>query len=234
MRSFPILFIAAMNIYTLLAPARVNPIGSTSPPVVYRELPPETVLTDSLPVGFLRSVRSTSTEYYTDHIVKTTRLTIFRHKRRPLPLSYLKIPGLGLRARVVEGISQQALTHGPGHFPGTANPGEVGNCGLAAHSNVRGCDFFRGLHRLHPGSYIYVETSDGLYSYIVSSLHVTRPSDTRDLRPTIDRRLTLVTCTLPDGANRLIVTAVGVPARIENGAHVASAPSAPLPTAGMK
>lgn len=171
-------------------------------------LPVCTIYTDDLPAGVIRTERRIRTEVRGGQTLITTEVTRYERPYHPLPESWIVIPSLGLRYRLVEGVSQRAMSHGPGHFPGMALPGEIGNCGIAAHSNVPGCDYFHSLHRLRPGSVIYVETPDDTFRYVVTNLHVVRPSNTSDLLPTPYRRLTLVTCTLPDARNRLIVEAI--------------------------
>ncbi len=49
-------------------------------------------------------------------------------------LGILHIPALGdWDWVVVEGVDDEDLSRGPGHFPDTALPGEVGNFAVAAH-----------------------------------------------------------------------------------------------------
>ncbi len=45
----------------------------------------------------------------------------------------LKIPRVGLDQIIVEGVTEHQLAMGPGHYPGTALPGEPGNAAVAGH-----------------------------------------------------------------------------------------------------
>ncbi|WP_104526492.1 class E sortase [Blastococcus atacamensis] len=96
------------------------------------------------------------------------------YKRRPAdvevgePIAVLHIPRLGTSyARVVvEGTSQAELAQGPGHYLGTAMPGEQGNLALAGHRVGRGSPFL-DLDRLRPGDPLVVETAGEWFVYRV-------------------------------------------------------------------
>jgi sortase A len=80
----------------------------------------------------------------------------------------LHIPRLGADyARVVlEGTDEEELKQGPGHYVGTAMPGERGNVSLAGHRVGKGSPFL-DLDRLRPGDAIVVETADSWFVYRV-------------------------------------------------------------------
>lgn len=84
------------------------------------------------------------------------------------PFAILHIPRLGADyARVVvEGASEVQLEKGPGHYVGTALPGEQGNFAVAGHRVGRGSPFL-DLDRLRPGDPIVVETGDSWFVYRV-------------------------------------------------------------------
>ncbi|MFF3379602.1 class E sortase [Streptomyces sp. NPDC002680] len=80
----------------------------------------------------------------------------------------LRIPRLGLRVPVAEGVSKsRVLNKGyVGHYPGTQQPGQAGNFALAGHRNTHG-EPFRYINRLRHGDAVQVETADAVYSYTV-------------------------------------------------------------------
>jgi sortase A len=86
------------------------------------------------------------------------------------PFAVLHIPRLsggdGYSRVVVEGVSQDQLAQGPGHYIGTALPGEQGNASFAGHRVGRGSPFL-DLDKLQPGDPIVVETSDAWFTYRV-------------------------------------------------------------------
>ena len=67
--------------------------------------------------------------------------------------------GDGYSRVVVEGTSQVELAQGPGHYSGTAMPGERGNAAFAGHRVGRGSPFL-DLDRLRPGDPVVVETGN--------------------------------------------------------------------------
>jgi sortase A len=80
----------------------------------------------------------------------------------------LHIPRLGADYSrvIVEGTDQDQLTQGPGHYIGTAFPGERGNVALAGHRVGRGSPFL-DLDALRPGDPIIVETRTSWFVYRV-------------------------------------------------------------------
>ena len=86
------------------------------------------------------------------------------------PFAVLHIPRLaggdGFSRVVVEGVAQTQLAQGPGHYIGTAMPGEPGNASFAGHRVGRGSPFL-DLDELRPGDPIVVETADAWFTYRV-------------------------------------------------------------------
>jgi sortase (surface protein transpeptidase) len=67
---------------------------------------------------------------------------------------------------VLEGTEEEQLSQGPGHYVGTAMPGEQGNVGIAGHRVGKGSPFLE-LDLLQPGDPIVVETADSWFVYRV-------------------------------------------------------------------
>jgi sortase A len=84
------------------------------------------------------------------------------------PFAILHVPrlGEGYSRVVVEGASEVQLEQGPGHYVGTAMPGQQGNFAVAGHRVGRGSPFL-DLDRLRPGDSIVVETDDSWFVYRV-------------------------------------------------------------------
>ena len=80
----------------------------------------------------------------------------------------LHIPRLGADYEqvVLEGTAEEQLAQGPGHYEGTALPGEQGNVALAGHRVGQGSPFL-DLDRLRPGDPIVIETADRWFVYRV-------------------------------------------------------------------
>ncbi len=71
----------------------------------------------------------------------------------------IQIPALGLDAPFIEGIRISTLDYGPGHWPGTAMPGELGNLVIAGHRTSHNADF-RNLDQLEPGDQVIFDLDD--------------------------------------------------------------------------
>lgn len=70
--------------------------------------------------------------------------------RLATPLAVLSIPRLGIEVPIYEGTDELTLNEGAGRIAGTAEPGEKGNMGIAAHRD----GFFRGLKDIKAGDRI--------------------------------------------------------------------------------
>ncbi|MHB0912866.1 MAG: class D sortase [Armatimonadota bacterium] len=128
-------------------------------------------------------------------------------KQRSFPVVKVVIPAIRLDAVVVEGVTESALSKGPGHFPDTALPGEIGNCCIAGHRNMYGWWFWK-LNKLSAGDKIVLRTTDNAFTYYVTQIRKVKPTDIGVLDQTSDRRLTLITCTpVPHPTHRLVVIA---------------------------
>ncbi|MBM9459178.1 class E sortase [Nocardioides sp. zg-536] len=118
-------------------------------------------------------------------------------------LSVLHIPRLGEDWEwvVLEGVDKKTLNDGPGHFPGTALPGEVGNFAVAGHRATHG-EPFAQLDKLKEGDKVYVEAVDGWFTYQVTWSRIVPPTAVEVIAPVAGRpgknptvqSLTLVTC----------------------------------------
>ncbi len=113
---------------------------------------------------------------------------------------------------VVQGVSLADLQRGPGHYPGTAMPGEKGNFAVAGHRTTYGAPFFN-LDQLREGDRVLVTARDGKrYTYRVRGQRIVAPGDTWVITSDPLERgrpmLTLTTCNPRfSNAQRLVVFA---------------------------
>ena len=77
-------------------------------------------------------------------------------------LGTIEIPKIGVTKAMYEGITLTTLDHGPGHWPGTAMPGQVGNVVIAGH-RVSHDKPFRNLDKLVAGDDVILTTDDGRF-----------------------------------------------------------------------
>jgi sortase A len=124
------------------------------------------------------------------------------------PVGLLSIPKIGILDAIVEGVGEAQLEQGPGHYPGTSLPGEVGNVGIAGHRTTYAHPFYN-LDELAAGDNIYILSTQGLFQYTVIGSQVVPPTDVAVLdSDTGKSTLTLTTCNPRYSAStRLVVTA---------------------------
>lgn len=116
---------------------------------------------------------------------------------------------------VVEGVTTAALKKGPGHYPGSELPGQVGNVVISGHRTTYGGPFNR-LDEVGLTDAIVLETQTAFFTYRVISSYIVAPTAVGEISrvpnkpqatPT-QRLLTLTTCNPKYSARtRLIVRA---------------------------
>jgi sortase A len=128
-------------------------------------------------------------------------------------LGRLYIPRLDKYWVVVEGVGDNDLAYAPGHYPNTAQPGELGNFSIAGH---RSPAIFWDLDRMRSEDPIVMETRNTFYIYRVTSVSVVSPTAVEVVAPVpgqpgvspTQAMLTITTCNPKwDNYERLIVHA---------------------------
>jgi sortase A len=112
----------------------------------------------------------------------------------------LEIPAIGVSKTMFEGISLNTLDRGPGHWPGTAGPGEYGNMVVAGHRTSHDRPFY-DLDKLAVGDEIVVSNLAGRFVYQVTETLVVTPDALWITDQTVDKTLTLFACH-PKGSTR--------------------------------
>ena len=119
----------------------------------------------------------------------------------PLPGAYedknqigqIEIPALRISERFYEGVALQTLNNGPGHWPGSAMPGQTGNTVVAGH-RVSHTHPFRDLDQLKPGDQVVFTTSQGRNVYVVDRTQIVTPDALWIVKQTRDKTATLFAC----------------------------------------
>ena len=124
-------------------------------------------------------------------------------------VDHLVIPKIHLDVFVVEGVAEDDLRQGPGHYPQTVFPGQDGNAAIAGHRTTYGAPFFslnelsrrrRDLRDRHDRPDVHLQG--------VRPPAVVSPNDVAVLDPTPFAELTLTTCNPRYSAtSRLIIVA---------------------------
>jgi sortase A len=121
------------------------------------------------------------------------------------PLALLSVPRINMEQIILshasEGISPFALRHAEN----SVLPGEIGNSVLNVHHD----NYFNFLRMLKPGDMIILESlRNGRWYYQISAIYIVYKTDTSLIEPSLNRRLTLVSCypcTIEDDRRYVVV-----------------------------
>jgi sortase A len=99
------------------------------------------------------------------------------------PLGRIQVPAAGVDWIFVQGTEREDLSKGPGHYPSTPLPGQVGNAAIAGHRTTHGAPFYnidrvRARTADQPGDFIVTETLIGTHVFEVIEQRIVTPSDT--------------------------------------------------------
>jgi sortase A len=193
-------------------PATTEPPPTTAPTTTTASVPDTT--SGSTP----ESTAEPATPAPTVATTTTTSVAAVEQELPPIErgeaLAKLEIPRIGKDGDgalyVVPGVSVSDLKKGPGHYPDTPLPGQLGNSAIAGHRTTYGAPF-NELDELDRGDEIRVTMLSGdQFVYEVTGTEVVKPSDyhvVTDSDPSV-ATLTLTTCDPEFSAkNRLIVYA---------------------------
>ncbi len=98
-------------------------------------------------------------------------------------MALLEIPAIGRSDIVVPGVSLNDLKDGPGHYPDTPLPGQLGNASIAGHRTTYGAPFF-DVDDLVPGDELIVTMLTGdRFVYEVTGVEIVSASTTGSSPP---------------------------------------------------
>jgi sortase A len=110
--------------------------------------------------------------------------------KKDLPLAILHIPKINLEVPVFNGTDDLTLNRGAGWIVGTAQIGQPGNIGIAAHRD----GFFRGLKDVSRDDVIELVLPGRTDQYVINNIQIVSPDNVSVLDATQVPTLTLVTC----------------------------------------
>jgi sortase A len=116
----------------------------------------------------------------------------------------IEIPKIGLVHPVFEGVWLTVVDHGPGHWPGSAQPGRIGNAVFAGH-RVTHTHPFLDLDLLAPGDKVIFDMPQGVFTYAVTSITIVPPEQLSITDPTRSPTITLFACNPKHSAAQRIV-----------------------------
>jgi len=180
---------------TTAAPATLPPPPTTAPAAAL--LPPVA----EAPVATLAAAAAAADSVSVDALPRPIDAPLDEYGPEPeLHLGRIRIPALGLDTVLYEGIRLTTLDKGPGHWPGSALPGQVGNVVVGGH-RVTHTRPFRHLDRLAPGDLVEFEVDGGVFVYEVVASEVVDPVEgMRIVVQTPERTATLFACHPPGSA----------------------------------
>jgi len=121
-----------------------------------------------------------------------------------IQIGSLEIPKIGELTPIYEGITLTVIDHGPGHWPGSALPGQIGNTVFPGH-RVTHSHPFLNLDLLTPGDQIVFHMTGYDYVYKVTGTQIVYPTDLYIIDPTPTATVTLVACHPKHSAAQRIV-----------------------------
>jgi len=134
--------------------------------------------------------------------VSTATPTEIKHIPIGSGIAILRIPrfGSGYHMVVVEGTGYSDLEKGPGHYPGTAFPGQVGNFAVAGHRTTYLHPFYN-ISELKPGDAIVLETKTMWFTYRVEDIPTTKGYPKISYQEIVDPSAVQVAYPVPDQPN---------------------------------
>lgn len=116
--------------------------------------------------------------------------------RAPKALGRIKIPSIGIDQPLNLGVSEKVLSRGFGLWPGTAQPGEIGNTVIGGHRTSH-TKPLADIHKIKVGARIYFTIPTGLAVYQVTKTKILKPRDTWILRQGKTATATFFSCHPP-------------------------------------
>jgi sortase A len=130
-------------------------------------------------------------------------------ERAPTPevvLGDLSLPSLGVTEPMGEGVTLTAVDRGPGHWPGSAMPGQLGNVVVAGHRTTNSRPF-HDLDLLQPGDPLVFTMPDGaVFTYRHTGTEVVEANALHIIDQTPAHTATLFACH-PKGSDRQRIVA---------------------------
>lgn len=129
------------------------------------------------------------------------------NERAPGPIiaiGEIEIPSIQVKHTLYEGITLTVVDHGPGHWPGSALPGDPGNTVFAGHRTVNSRPF-HNLDLVKPGDRVIFRVGGRTSVYQITKNFVVDGSETHIALPTPQPTVTLFACHPKGSAKQRIV-----------------------------
>jgi sortase A len=170
------------------APYSATKIDTKSTSTPEEVIPTETVDLESINFDIESLLKEEQTN---DQAIPTTT------QSAPSQQNRLIVPRMGVDAQVFDGSTQQALSKGLWHIPGSAVPSQNGNIVISAHRwlyKPPNPKTFYLIDKMQIGDPIYYDYHASRYTYKVTKIFIVNPDDVHILKQD-ENKLTLFTCT---------------------------------------
>jgi sortase A len=122
-------------------------------------------------------------------------------------LGRIRLPTLHRSYVMVQGTDSSSLHKGPGHYLGTALPGQPGTVAVAGHRTTYLAPF-RSIDKLRPGDALVLQMPYGRFTYRVQTTRIVKPDAVWVTHNAGYQRLVLSAChPLYSAAKRIVVFA---------------------------
>jgi len=105
----------------------------------------------------------------------------------------LELPTIDIDVPMFEGVSLPTLDKGPGHWPGSAMPGRIGNVVIAGHRTSHNRPFYN-IDKMKKGDEIVFNVDGGRYVYLVRETQIVYPDALWIVEQTPEKTATLFAC----------------------------------------
>jgi sortase A len=121
-----------------------------------------------------------------------------------IQIGTIEIPKIGLSHPIFEGVWLSVVDHGPGHGPGTAMPGTLGNATFAGHRVTNSRPFY-DMDQLAVGDHVVFHMPEGSFTYSITETLVVGPDALWIADQTAKHTMTLFACHPKHSAAQRIV-----------------------------
>jgi sortase A len=121
-----------------------------------------------------------------------------------IEIGRIQIPSIHVDHKIYEGVTLTVVDHGPGHWPGSAMPGDRGNSVFAGHRTTHDHPF-GDLDLVEKGDQVTFEMGGRRSVYEVTDNFIVDGTNTDIALPTPDATITLFACHPKGSAKQRIV-----------------------------
>lgn len=189
---------------TTLAPTTTEATTTTVAPTTTEATTTTSTSTSTLPPIGTTTVFATSTTLEPQETEPVAPPVDAYASEPVIEMGTISIPKIDVSMTMYEGIRMTTLDYGPGHWPGTALPGQAGNVVVGGHRTSKHA-VFRHVDQLVAGDEIIFDDDRGRHVYRVDRVEIVDPTAVWIVNPTETPTVTLFACHPPGSTRQRIV-----------------------------